>query len=57
MPQVPKRIGKMAQKEGVKTINIDEELHARLRLEAAKRRASIKELVEAALRLFLAQPS
>jgi len=37
----------------LRTININSELHAQLRVEAAKRRVKIKELVEAALRRYL----
>lgn len=42
----------MAGKD-TKCLNIDKELHAQAKIEAAKRRVTLKELVEAAIRLFL----
>lgn len=37
----------------LRTINIDPELHHELKIRAAETRKTIKELVEAALRLYL----
>jgi len=46
----------MAEKE-VKTLKIDADLHQQLKVRAAETRKTITELVEAALRLFLARTS
>jgi len=41
----------------LKNLKIDPELHRQLKIRAAETNKKIREVVEAALRLFLAQPS
>lgn len=43
------------EKDELKNLKIDPELHRRLKVQAAKTNHSIRELVEAALRVFLAK--
>lgn len=49
-------LGAMAKKQ-TKTLKIDAELHHQLKMRAAETKRTINAIVEAALRLFLAQPS
>jgi|GEM_PF-3998167 len=41
----------------LKNLKIDPELHQQVKIRAAETNRKIREVVEAALRLFLAQPS